>query len=898
MPQIAAPRPPDPAPPFRFPVLASIAPVVVAVVLWLVTNSPYSLLFALLGPLTAAASFADSRLGTRRSRRREQARFDEDTRAAVDAIEAAHHEERAALAERTPAAAALLARTGADPWRWTQTGPAVAVSLGTGTVPSRVTVEGSPSDLSRRASTLDDAPVAVDAALGIGVCGPGVLAAAVARALVVQLAWALSPATHWAAAAEPWASALPHATERAVRSGMLAEFGRRGEETPLAVVATAHDEASLPGECRVVLALTREGAAIVQHPDREQRRPVRPGLVSLESARSWAVGATRAAEREGLVLPADAVPGTVRFADLPRPEPAGGLACAIGVDADGPVIVDLVEQGPHAIIGGTTGSGKSELLISWVLAMASGVPPERLTVLLVDFKGGSAFAALEQLPHTVGILTDLDQSRAARALASLRAELRYRELTIAQAGGRSIDDLDGLPRLVIVVDEFAAMLADHPELHTLFADIAARGRSLGVHLVLCTQRPAGVVRDAVLANADLRISLRVNNRADSTAVVGTDAAADVPARMKGRGVLAPPGAQARIVQFALAGDSDVERVASRWAGSPPPRRPWHEPLPAVVAPAEVPGGFGLRDLPHEQRRSVAEWSPDTDGHVLVLGAARAGTSTALAALAPSARWIPATVPAAWDALEELLDARDLVIAVDDADSLLARFAADYRAAVVERLAALLRDGPSRGIHLALSAKRVTADLQSLAALVPGRLLLRHASKQDWVLAGGESADLDAALPPGGGVWRGLRVQVVAAEAPAADGPAPRMAVVEPGVPLAIVTTRPGAVLRSMPWARSIADIDAALADPGGGAVVGEPEEWQSRWGALSAARRVAEVILDACSPADLRALTRSRELPPPLAGIPGAAWRLEPDGTVVRVRFELGHPDAGGPRSA
>jgi S-DNA-T family DNA segregation ATPase FtsK/SpoIIIE len=888
----------EPAPPFRFPVLASAAPLAVAAVLWLLTSSPYSLLFALLGPVTAVASFADSRFGGRRARRRERTRYEDEVRAAREAVESAHDEERAVLAERTPGATELLSRTGADPARWRYAGGPVSIALGTGRVQSEVVVPGADDELGSRAAALADAPVAVDAALGIGVCGPPVLAAAVARALVVELGWTLSPASYWCAPGEPWAAALPHALQRRLRAGIVAEFGERGQDAPLAIVAIAADEASLPPECRVVLALTPEGASVVRHPDRERRRPLRAAAVSAEAAGAWARAAASDAEREGVSAPLAAIPASVHLASLPRKSLPGvslpgvtgarGLACAVGMDAAGPVVVDLVSQGPHAVIGGTTGSGKSELLVSWVIAMAEAAPPEAFTVLLVDFKGGSAFAPLERLPHTVGIVTDLDGAGAARALASLRAELRHRERVLAAAGARSIDDTGGLPRLVIVVDEFAAMLADHPDLHTLFVDLAARGRSLGVHLILCTQRPAGVVRDAVLANADLRISLRVNNRADSTAVVGTDAAADVSAAERGRGVLAPPDSPPRVVQFAIASASDVERAASRWPGSPPPRRPWCEPLPPVVDPAGAPGGFGLLDLPEEQRRDVAAWSPRDDGHVLVLGSARSGTSTALAALQSavpplSVRWVPGSVPAAWDALEDAVAVRDTVLVIDDADSLLARFPADYRPVVTERLAGILRDGPARGVHVVMAAKRVTADLQPLAPLMPSRLLLRHASKQDWVIAGGDGADFAASLPPGGGLWHGHRVQVVAARLPAPTQAPARMGAVDPDRPLAVVTTRPAPVLRGLPAAVPLAEADLAALPP---VTVGDVEEWQSRWGALAAVRRVADVVLDGCSAADIRALTRSRELPPPLTGLAGAAWRLEADGTVSRVAWE------------
>ena len=158
-------------------------------------------------------------------------------------------------------------------------------------------------------------------------------------------------------------------------------------------------------------------------------------------------------------------------------------------------------DGPHAVVAGTTGAGKSELLVSWVLAMAARHPPSAVTFLLVDFKGGAAFAPLARLPHVSAPSAIWTRVAAARAIESLRAELRRRERVLAECGARSIDELvapasSAQAALVIVVDEFAAVVSDQPELHELFADLAARGRSLGLHLILCTQRPSGVVRDA------------------------------------------------------------------------------------------------------------------------------------------------------------------------------------------------------------------------------------------------------------------------------------------------------------------------------------------------------------------------------------------------------------------
>jgi len=893
-PRVVAPAAPQEAPPFRFPVVASIAPLLVALALWAVTRSPYALLFAAFGPVSAIAGYVDSRVGARRIARRETARFAAETAAARAEVDALHDAERAALAETAPGAHQLLARAGADPRRWAaDVASSVPVTLGTGDQPSSVVVQGPPHpELLTHAATLAGAPVVVDARWGIGVCGPALLAEAAARAIAVQLAWSLSPARYWVASAEAWAEGLPHPRSTRTRRGSLIEFGVIGADSALVRVAVAARTDELPGECRVVVALDASGGArVLDHPEPHRRAAITMSPVSALEAAHWAGRAAVDARRDGLIDAAELLPTAVPLHTL-RPLPgAEGLRCVFAVDSSGPVSVDLVADGPHAVIGGTTGSGKSELLVSWVLSLAEAVPPRRVTFLLVDFKGGAAFAPLAALPHTVGIVTDLDAAAAERALASLRAELRFRERAIAEAGARDIDGAPALARLVIVVDEFAAMLSEHPDLHALFSDIAARGRSLGVHLILCTQRPAGVVRDALLANADLRVSLRVNNRADSSAVIGVDSAAALPPAGRGAGFLAMAGLPSRRVQFALASEADIARVSACWPDAGPPRRPWCPPLPAVVGETEVDAGevaagevaFGMLDLPHEQRRGAATWLPARDGHLLVVGAARSGKSAAIAALRP-ATIVPPDVPAAWDAIVGLEIARDITVAIDDLDALLARCSPEYRDALVDLLARALREGPARGVHLVLAAQRVTADVQSLAALTQSRLWLRHGSRQELLLAGGDAAHWIADLPAGGGSWQGHRVQVIRSPLRPSSGEAEVLEA--PEGPLAIVTPRPGsvaaranaaglvAVALDDPDARSVADV-----------VVGSVDDWLSQWGSIQAMRRTATILLEGCTPADYRALTRSRELPPPLAGLSSVAWRLRDDGGVDRMRL-------------
>lgn len=303
-------------------------------------------------------------------------------------------------------------------------------------------------------------------------------------------------------------------------------------------------------------------------------------------ARAWTGTGTDAA-------PGDAAPG-----DTVPAEPArDGLGALVGHDGQHPFRLDLRRQGPHALVGGTTGSGKSEFLQSWVLGMAAAHSPARVSFLFVDYKGGAAFADCVRLPHAVGLVTDLSPHLVRRALTSLRAVLRQREHLLQRKGAKDLltlerrGDPDCPPSLVVVVDEFAALATEIPEFVDGMVDIAARGRSLGLHLILATQRPAGVIKDSLRANTNLRIALRTADAEDSTDILGDRMAAHIDPDLPGRAVAASgPG---RLVPFqaAYAGgrtgadgqrpDLDiVERPFSRG-------RAWEQPAPRP-APTDRP----------------------------------------------------------------------------------------------------------------------------------------------------------------------------------------------------------------------------------------------------------------------------------------------------------------------
>jgi S-DNA-T family DNA segregation ATPase FtsK/SpoIIIE len=383
---------------------------------------------------------------------------------------------------------------------------------------------------------------------------------------------------------------------------------------------------------------------------------------------------------------------------------AGGRTTAvpIGVSADGVFSVDLRVDGPHGLIAGTTGAGKSELLQTLIAALAVANRPDEMTFVLIDYKGGAAFADCASLPHVVGMVTDLDGHLTERALESLGAEVRRRESLLLHAGAKDIEDYCELfdagdrrastrvPRLVLVIDEFAAMAGELPDFVEGLVDIGRRGRSLGVHLLLATQRPAGVVTGDIRANTNLRIALRVTDADESSDVIDDPSAARISKSSPGRcyvrsGAVAPVAVQAariggrrpgnvssvpaQVVSLPwarlgrpLALSSAVEdessmvtdlkvlvaaiREACDRSGISEQAPPWLAPLPSTVTLDDLPAvfadeddvaplAFGLTDLPASQSRSALSLDLVHGGHLYVAGSARSGRSTVLRTLAGS-----------------------------------------------------------------------------------------------------------------------------------------------------------------------------------------------------------------------------------------------------------------------
>jgi S-DNA-T family DNA segregation ATPase FtsK/SpoIIIE len=509
----------------------------------------------------------------------------------------------------------------------------------------------------------------------------------------------------------------------------IADIARRGPTVGVAVVWKAPSVERLPASCRTYIEIDVAAgwarAVFVEHRDPVLLSDVEslPPNAAMRLARRLAPLVDVAARTED----SSDLPSSVSFVGLAgrdvaydphsvlerwresgsiidrnatavrRRSKESGLRALIGQSAVEPLFLDLRAQGPHALVGGTTGAGKSELLQSWILGMAVAYSPDRVTFLLVDYKGGSAFGQCRELPHTVGMVTDLSVQLARRALTSLGAELRYREHVLNRKRAKDLIELersgdpDAPPSLVIVIDEFAALVQELPEFVDGVVNIAQRGRSLGLHLILATQRPAGVVKDNLRANTNLRIALRMADEADSADVLDTPVAASFDPAIPGRAMAKlgpgrqvpfqsayvggitsdePPPPDIVIEELALGtsktweepdeaggistavveeGPTDIQRMVrtireAAEAGSiAKPRLPWLEELAPIydLRDLETTGQdselvFGVRDDPQQQAQPMASFRPDRDGNMIIYGTGGSGKSTALRTIAVAA----------------------------------------------------------------------------------------------------------------------------------------------------------------------------------------------------------------------------------------------------------------------
>ncbi len=807
--EVEAPKPPARPHGRRLPVVPMLMPILMGLMLYAFTRSPFSLVFVAMSPLMLLGSYIEEKSSQKREFRLATADFRAalaDLNAELISLTEREQEQRRAAHPSIGELMRDAVRYG--PLLWTRRPEHESfldLRLGIGDLPSKNKVE-MPTGAERNSPLMGElkalvapyrtvAAVPVVASLrdcgAVGVAGHDEPARQVVWSLIAQLVILHSPAevvltavmSSASAARWDWLKWLPHTSPQPISAHtplsaphlttggdgavrLIAELDdlisqRQGEKTALPIVIVLVDDDTdverarlvdiaergpaagvhviwfaptvelLPAACRSYLAVSsgtgnagfvRTGDDVsplavepLSHHDVQalarKLSPVcdagariddesgLPASVSLIAIASKPIDSSAQAildrwgESRSITTGPYAVP-----ADRKHEPHLRALVGAVGVDE--PFHLDLRGQGPHALVGGITGAGKSELLQSWLLGIAMAHSPQRATFLLVDYKGGSAFGACSQLPHCIGLVTDLDQHLVQRALTSLRAELKHREELINEHQVKDLVDLEknspavAVPRLVIVVDEFAALKKEIPEFVDGLVDIAQRGRSLGLHLILATQRPTGVISENLRANTNLRVALRMADETDSSDVLGVPLAAgfdpDIPGRAAARtgpGRLVtfqaayaggwttsePPAPRLHVstLPFGLdkaweqptaaaptaprnPGPNDVTRIVSTIGRAfelvqvKPPRKPWLPELPAVLGFDELAASaqeyrkgrhllvFGRRDLPRLQDQPPGYFEPDKHGNLIVYGTGGTGKSTTLRTLAIAA----------------------------------------------------------------------------------------------------------------------------------------------------------------------------------------------------------------------------------------------------------------------
>ncbi|MDK8345512.1 MAG: FtsK/SpoIIIE domain-containing protein [Brevibacterium sp. UMB1308B] len=397
-------------------------------------------------------------------------------------------------------------------------------------------------------------------------------------------------------------------------------------------------------------------------------------------------------------------------------------AVPVGVSESGAVFLDLFADGPHALVAGTTGSGKSVFLSAWIQSLATALTPEEVRFVLVDFKGGAAFAPLQDLPHTDTVVSNLDTFLGLRALRYVLAEVTRREELFARAG---VSDLPAynennapLPRIVTVIDEFQALVHQIPESVEILEQLTALGRSLGIHAVLATQRPSGVVTARMKSNISMRVCLRVRDTQDSNDVIDSPEAARLDASAPGLGLISTPHG---LTLFRSAHTGPPEPAVMRWRPADTEDAPQTEVLlpgyensvlqtvntggdevshhspgttPHTIVPPPLPRIFdGTASAVFDTSAGLTPWTyqPDRDGAVLISGGPRCGKTHALHVLAGHASNTHVVVgfgrqgtsmeaahvyantewmhEAALSLLESLPSSHSVFVAVDDSDDL-------------------------------------------------------------------------------------------------------------------------------------------------------------------------------------------------------------------------------------
>lgn len=840
----------------RFPIFALIAPIVTSVVLWLVTGSAFTLLFAFLGPVMAIGQYVDGRIQTKREAAKQADLSEEHELALSQQQQLETFALREETVKRNPPSSFFARPENSLRPLWAAhaqpAGETRVVRLGIA-----------------RSGGL---PVVLDVTTGLALRGSDVEIRSVMRSVAFQLAW-------------NWGNHEITRVGLDMRTEPEMEALLSSQQSCPTSMRQIEDMDAIPLGFRYLLKVDHGLATLLDTID-GATTPIEMSVDLLTRAESNRIIPTLLREAPREIESAQEFPSEVELVlntEYEWQSSRHSLVVNVGRQRSHPLLLDLVSAGPHAVVTGMTGSGKTEFLKSWLVALAASYSPDQLSFLVIDFKGGAGFAQLQNLAHFVGVVTDLDHHEALRAMTSLQAEIRYREQVLAQAEAGDITSLAEevrLGRLVVIVDEYKVVLDTFPELMNVFVDLAARGRSLGIHLVISSQRVGGSLGDALLANCALRVGFRVSQKHDSHALLGNDAAYELP-HLPGRAVMMGTGMDQREFHAARLDQQDIEVVEAnteQWRHDNPAwsaRTPWLPKLATVIHPVEMPqpiegvSWLGLMDIPEHQLQTWAQYSTPNDGNLLVTGPSRAGISNACHLVAHQLGVVVISdAEMAWDVIVGGAESRERAVVIDELDAILDDFDLEHRDEFMNCLTRLARNAPKVGNAIVVGCSEQMRGMSALRALFPASLrFLSHAQ-------------------PGRGRLNDHDVQIVLTQHQQTHQLESQQLSFEKNCSYIVITNRKQEFLNELKPVESgrASSVGAELSispvheNP---ILVGTPDEWMSRSALLSSLRESAVLVLDGCSSSELRGL-RLRSGLFPHAGY-GKTLVVEPDGSTTRV---------------
>ena len=781
--------------------------------LFLLIRSPYVAVFALLGPVMALATWWEAKRHYGHAQKQhEEALRDDELR--IEREQRRDDEAfRARQLERYPHPSRWLDN---PLWQPQQGERGAMIRLGLGSAPGQ------------SGRLLPGVPYLVDEPAGIALVGPRVHTDAIWPALVAQVL------IHCPRRTIPSLDALwPEDSEPRERLTLPL-----GADRQVLVQRCDRDEDVDPG-IDFVLRVTRGGSGDLYRSGVLDHRAVQLDQLTSHDAR-WV--------RQYLH---ERHPPVATPAAEPPPPERGNLVLQWAPGQ----WRDLVECGPHAVVWGQSGSGKTVMLRTMVDTISRRYTPQQVQVVWIDFKGGTGVLGLSSSPHVVGVLTDLQPYRVSRVYEGLAAEIRRREELLGSHGVNDLGALPGdvvCPRTLIVIDEVAIVLRDYPQWNDLLADLAARGRALGLHLVVAGQRISGQVPRSVLANASLRLCMRIGDPFEAHDILSTAHSTHIDAL-----VGAPPGTLL-VSDGSQVVSSRVESIdigdVQEGKGVPL----WCEPLPARIESGPATA-LAIMDAASRQSQPPLDLADIPSGMVVVTGDSGSGHSTLLrrwAGVCGDTRVAMLSsdpVPFTAQILSLLRNPIDLpaLIGVDRIDRVFRGQSESYREWVVGLLSRLGQAASDRrsACHLVVTTAAHAPEAQLLGRVSSSHMLLRSAHRPAHM----PSESLIPPDAPAGAIqWKGKCGQVILTPTAMSDPHhiAPERVSDVDDLIVSGVDGVPGAI--------SVADADERFFD-------------------LERAYRLARLVLVGVSGDALRAL----RIPPVPATSATQGWRLGPSGAEL-----------------